>query len=120
MRRPAKMLIGLCLGADLCLSQAQNILNNGGFETGLMCYSTAIWSVTDAPYKGDYKFLISADAHSGANSLEIRCVGPDCLKAAITSDRIQTPPNQGYKLSLYAKCPAGRAAAVYIPGTLPS
>lgn len=117
MRRPAASLVGLCLLAGLSVAQQQNILNNGGFESGLMCYSTYIWSQTGQDYKGDYQFLISNDAHSGANSLEIRCAGPDCLKAAITSDKIQTPPGQAYRLSLYSKCPAGRSSAVYIPGT---
>ena len=83
-----------------------------------MCYSKVIWSQTDAPYKGDYKFSLSSDSHSGANSLEISCVGPDCEKAAIISDRIQTPAGQSYKLNLYSKCPAGKLAAVYVPGTL--
>jgi hypothetical protein len=118
MRRATAILMGLYLMADLSVGQQQNILNNGGFETGLMCYSTNIWSQTGQPYVGDYQFLISNDSHSGANSLEINCAGPDCLKAAIISDRIQTPPGQSYKLSLYAKCPAGRLAAVYVPGTL--
>src|SRR5580704_604708 len=117
MRRPTAILMGLYLVADLSLGQGQNILNNGGFETGLMCYSTAVWSQTGQDYKGDYQFLLSNDSHSGAYSLEIDCAGPDCLKAAIISDRIQTPPGQSYKLNLYTKCPAGRLAAVYVPGT---
>jgi hypothetical protein len=118
MRRATAIVMGLCLTADLSVGQQQNILNNGGFETGLMCYSNYIWSQTGQPYLGDYRFLISNDAHSGSNSLEINCAGPDCFKAAIFSDRIQTPPGQSYKLNLYTKCPAGRLAAVYIPGTL--
>src|SRR5579859_532927 len=118
MRRPAAFTMGLYLLADLCLGQQRNILINGGFETGLMCYSTNIWSQTGDPYTADYQFLMSSDAHSGSYSLGINCVaGSDCLKAAITSDLIQTPPGQSYKLNLYSKCPAGRLAAVYIPGT---
>src|SRR5262252_6025790 len=115
MRRATAIVTGLYLMADLCVGQ--NILNNGGFESGLMCYSEYIWSTTGQDYLGDYQFRISNDAHSGANSLEINCAGPDCLKAAIFSDRIQTPPGQSYKLNLYTKCPAGRLVAAYIPGT---
>jgi hypothetical protein len=117
MRRAAAILTGLYLIADLSVGQGQNILNNGGFETGMMCYSEWMWSFTGQDYKGDYQFLISSDSHSGSNSMEINCAGTDCLKAAIISDKIQTPPGQPYKLNLYAKCPAGRAAFVYVPGT---
>src|SRR5215471_7084943 len=117
MHRAGASVIGLCLLADLSVGQEQNILSNGDFESGLMCYSNYIWSVAGQDFKGDYQFLISNDAHSGANSLEIRCNGPDCLKAAIWSDKIQTPPGQAYQLSLYTKCPTGTLSAVYIPGT---
>ena len=107
-----------CLLIDVSAAADQrNILNNGGFEYGLMCYSNWIWSQTGQDYKGDYRFLLATDARSGAYSLEIRCAGADCLKAAITSNRIPTSPGQSYDLSLYTKCPAGRSAAVYIPGT---
>jgi hypothetical protein len=118
MHRPTAILMGLFLMTDLAVGQQQNILNNGGFESGLMCYSTYIWSQTGLDFKGDYQFLTSSDSHSGSYSIEINCAGPDCLKAAIISDRIQTPPGQSYKLNLYAKCPTGRSAAVYVPGTL--
>jgi len=117
MRRSIAILIGLYFTVTPSVCQEQNILNNGGFETGLMCYSRGLWSKTGKDFKGDYKFLLSNDAHSGKYSLEINCAGPDCLKAAIISDRIPTTPGQAYKLSLYAKCPAGKSAAVYVPGT---
>ncbi|HUS08691.1 MAG TPA: DUF2341 domain-containing protein, partial [Bryobacteraceae bacterium] len=117
MNRQLSVLLGLCLIAD-CLLGQQQILNNGDFEKGMMCYSTAVWSTTGQPFQGDYSFLLSTDSHSGSNSLEIRCTGADCFKAAIISDRIQTPPSQAYKLKLHTKCPAGRSAAVYIPDTL--
>ena len=94
---------------------AQNILNNGGFEYGLMCYSSNIWSYTGNPYSGDYRFLLSPDAHSGSNSLELRCVGTDCYKAAVVSNNIPTKPNQAYKLNLYTKCAPGSATRVFIP-----
>ena len=105
------------LTADLSVGQVQNILNNGGFESGLMCYSEWAWSQTTNDFNSNYQFRLSSDAHSGSNSIEINCAGPDCLKAAIISDRIQTPPGQSYKLNLYTKCPAGRVGYVYIPGT---
>lgn len=98
-------------------STAQNILNNGGFESGLMCYSEWMWSNTGREFAGDYSFSLSPDAHSGAYSLEISCGGSDCLKAAIISDYIPASPSQSYRMSLYAKCPAGEFADVYIPWT---
>lgn len=98
-------------------SNAQNILNNGGFESGLMCYSEWMWSNTGRDFAGDYSFSLSTDAHSGTYSLEISCGGSDCLKAAIISDYIPASPGQSYRMSLYAKCPAGGVADVYIPWT---
>src|SRR5579872_1898924 len=118
MRRAFAMVMGVYLMADLSVGQVQNILNNGGFESGLMCYSDWMWSQTGQDFKGDYQFQLSSDAHSGSSSLEINCAGTDCLKAAIFSDLIQTPPGQSYKVSLYSKCPAGRSSYLYIPGTL--
>ena len=94
-----------------------NILGNGGFEYGLMCYWDYEWSTAGQDSKGDYEFRLSTDSHSGAYSVEIRCAGPDCEKAAIVSQKIPASPNSTYTLSLYAKCPAGRKAAVFIPGT---
>jgi hypothetical protein len=118
MHRAAAILTGLYLIADLSVGQGQNILNNGGFETGMMCYSEWAWSQTSNDFNSNYQFRLSSDSHSGSNSLEVNCAGTDCLKAAIFSDRIQTPVGQSYKLNLYSKCPAGRIAYVYIPGTL--
>jgi hypothetical protein len=118
MRRAIAILTGLYLIADLSVGQGQNILNNGGFETGMMCYSEWAWSQTSNDFNSNYQFRLSSDSHSGSNSMEINCAGTDCLKAAIFSDRIQTPLGQSYKLNLYAKCPAGRIAFVYVPGTL--
>jgi hypothetical protein len=93
---------------------AQNILNNGGFESGLMCYSEWIWSATGIDFRGDYRFHTSTDAHSGTYSLEIACEGGDCMRAGIWTDHIPASPGTGFKLSLYSKCPAGRTA--YITG----
>jgi hypothetical protein len=97
-----------------------NILNNGGFETGLMCYGNWQWSYTGQYYAGDYQFSLSTDAHGGAYSAEISCGGWDCMRAAVISDYIPTAPNQSYTLSLYSKCPAGTSSFIYIPGATPS
>jgi hypothetical protein len=92
-----------------------NILNNGGFETGLMCFTEWMWSNTGVDFAGNYQFLLSTDAHSGKYSFKINCAGSDCLKAAITSEVIPTPANQSYILSMYAKCPLRTTAYTYIP-----
>ena len=76
------LLAGFHLFAAAAACQALNILNNGGFETGLMCYADWVWSNTGQDFKSDYKFLLSSDAHSGKYPLEIRCTGPDCLGGA--------------------------------------
>jgi len=99
------------------LLSAQNILNNGGFEFGLMCYGTNVWSDTGVFGKGDYRLKLSPDARSGAYSLEIGCSGADCPKAAAISNRIPTEPGQNYRFSVQTKCPVGAIATVYIPGT---
>src|ERR1700712_1263832 len=90
-----------------------NIINNGGFESGLLCYQNWIWSQTGIDFQGDYKFSLSGDAHSGERSLEISCMGTDCLRAAIFSNRIPTPLDQGYRLSMYSKCPANTHSFIY-------
>jgi len=92
-----------------------NILNNGGFESGLTCYAEWIWSNTGESYVGDYRFSLSNDAHSGSYSLKIGCSGSDCAKAAAFSE-VPAPANQNYNLSVYAKCPAGDSALIYVPG----
>lgn len=97
------------------LADQANILNNGGFETGLMCYQNWMWSQTGQDFKGDYKFNLSSDSHSGSRSLEIACAGADCLRAAVYSNKIPTTAGQAYKLSLYAKCPANSSNFIYIP-----
>ncbi len=92
-----------------------NILNNSGFETGTMCYAHWIWSKED--WAGDYKFHLSTDAHSGGYSAEIACEGADCIKAAIYSDKIPAQPGKKYRLSAYAKCPAGTYSFMHVPDT---
>ena len=117
MRRSFALFLLVSLLIGVCAADQINILNNGGFEYGLMCYGNWIWSYTGQDYKGDYQFLMSTDAHSGSYSVEIRCTGADCMKAAIISNNIPSPPGQSYDLSMYAKCPAGRSAIIYVPGT---
>jgi hypothetical protein len=90
-----------------------NILNNGGFEAGTMCYAHWIWGKED--WAGDYKFRLSTDAHSGEYSAEIACEGADCIKAAIYSDKIPVQPGKKYRLSAYAKCPSGTHSFMYVP-----
>ncbi len=92
-----------------------NILNNGGFETGTMCYGHWIWGKED--WAGDYKFRLSTDAHSGEYSAEIACEGADCIKAAIYSDKIPVHPGETYILSAYAKCPMGTHSFMHVPDT---
>lgn len=95
---------------------AQNILNNGGFETGLMCYYNWIWSVTGVDFAGDYKFLLSSDSHSGSYSAEMICTGSDCLRAAYISDTIQVyPTTPGFQMSIFSKCPTGTVGQIYVP-----
>lgn len=99
------------------ISSAQNILVNSGFEYGLMCYLTNIWSYSGAFGAGDYKVQLSPDARSGSFSLEISCTGGDCFKAALLSNHIPAAPNENYTMRIYAKCLPGATAAVYIPFT---
>ncbi|MDP2996417.1 MAG: hypothetical protein Q8N47_02940 [Bryobacterales bacterium] len=90
MRRSLALVLLLSLPIDVSTAaEPLNILNNGGFEYGLMCYGNWIWSQTGQDYKGDYQFLLSTDAHSGSYSVEIRCAGTDCEKAAIQPRIIQ-------------------------------
>jgi hypothetical protein len=116
MRRLFAVLLSSLVTVFSAVAQT-NILNNGGFETGLMCYSEYIWPADPSmPFSSDYQFLLSNDAHSGAYSLEISCGGSNCNKAAIFSDYISAPANQSYQLGIYTKCPAGGVALAYIPG----
>lgn len=113
MITPIVILVGVALGQN-------NILNNGVFEYGLMCYNYYIWSSNGSSFgPSDYKVGLSTDAHSGSYSLELRCTGSDCLKAAAISNRIPVTPNTAYKLRLYSKCPSvsDSLASVYIPST---
>jgi len=117
MYRWIVLFVCLCITVMPSLADGVNILKNGGFESGMMCYTDWVWSYTGQAYGGDYKFALSSDAHSGAYSIELSCAaGRDCEKAAIDSDSIFTPPGQTYTLSLYSKCPVGQPSFVYIPG----
>jgi len=96
---------------------AQNILNNGGFETGLMCYSFWTWSTTGVDFAGDYRFTLSPDSHSGNYSLQIACIpgGTDCWRAAVRTEQIPAMPNQKYSVSVWVKCPLGGGGIFYVP-----
>lgn len=106
--------LSLLLTIANCAAFAQNnILNNGGFETGTMCYAHWIWGKED--WAGDYQFRLSPDAHSGEYSAEIACRGSDCIKAAIFSDRMPLQHGKTYMLSAYAKCPTGTHSFMHVP-----
>jgi hypothetical protein len=110
LQRPVVSAFLLSFLAGLPLpANAQNILNNGGFETGLMCYGYWTWSNTGIDFAGDYLFTLSSDSHSGNYSAQIACKpgGTDCPRAAIISDPIPTTPGQTYILSAWIKCPSG-------------
>ncbi len=108
----ARLTLLLTIASFVAFAQ-NNILNNGGFETGTMCYTHWIWGKVD--WAGDYKFGLSRDAHSGTYSAEIDCRGADCIKAAIFSDKIPIQPGKKYTLSAYAKCPKGTSSYMHIP-----
>jgi hypothetical protein len=88
---------------------AQNILNNGGFETGLMCYNFWTNSVTGVDFAGDFQFTLSTDSHSGNYSFQIACKpgGTDCARAYLYTQSIPAIPSQNYTVSVWVKCPAG-------------
>jgi hypothetical protein len=97
-------------------TQPTNILRNGGFETGLMCFGTYDQSTSGT----DYGYFLSSDAHSGDYALEIRCIGSTCADAFIDRAFVITlpfhmPASQDYALSVWAKCPAGGDAFWYTP-----
>jgi hypothetical protein len=110
----ARLSLLLTIANSAAFAQ-NNILNNGGFETGTMCYAHWIWGKED--WAGDYKFGLSTDAHSGEYSAEIACRGSDCNKAAIFSDKMPVHPGQTYMLSAYAKCPGRTHSFMHVPGT---
>ena len=120
LRRSAISVFLLCLMAGLPgPANAQNILNNGGFETGLMCYGFWTWSITGVDFAGDYRFTLSTDSHSGNYSLRIACVpgGTDCWRAAIYTEQIPAIPNRSYAVSVWVKCPAGGGGLFYVNST---
>jgi hypothetical protein len=97
----------------------QNILNNGGFEYGMMCHNMFMSSYTGVDFAGDYRFSLSTSAHSGNYAGQITCTGSDCLRAQISSNHIPlTNPGQSYQISLWANCGNNETAQIYIPGTV--
>jgi len=100
-------------------ASGQNILNNGGFETGLMCYGFWTWSITGVDFAGDYQFTLSSDSHSGDYSLQIACIpgGTDCWRAAVYTEQIPAIPNQNYTVSVWVKCPTGGGGLFFVNST---
>jgi hypothetical protein len=99
-------------------SVSANILNNGGFESGLQCWGNWVWSRScpSCEYRGTYDFLLSDDAHGGQNSLEIRCVGDDCGwpgKASISAYGIYGEAEAQYIADVWAKCRG--SGFIYLP-----
>jgi len=116
VRKPISLLLLSLIAVGL---PAQNILNNGTFATGLMCWGEWILSNTGVDGAGDYRFVVSSDTRPGSSdaySMEINCEGTDCLKGYIYTDQIQAPANQTYLLSYWAKCPPGGTVYVGPPG----
>ena len=114
-RRPTISSFLLCL--LLGPAGAQNILNNSGFETGLMCYTYYTWSVTGQAFAGDYTFSLSSSSHSGNYAFQIACKpgGTDCNRAALISNMIPVPPGgQNYTIGAWAKCAPGASPFFYI------
>ncbi len=97
----------------------QNILNNGGFETGLMCYGFWTWSTTGVDFAGDYQFTLSTDSHSGDYSVQIACTpgGTDCWRAAVYTELIPAIANQNYTVSVWVKCPTGGGGLFFVNST---
>src|SRR5579872_4935745 len=91
-RRSAVTTVLLCLLVGQVA--AQNILNNSGFESGLMCWGYYTWSYSYQTFAGDYVYGLSTDSHSGNYSFSIACKpsGTDCWRAALISGNIPSPP----------------------------
>jgi hypothetical protein len=120
LRRSARSILLLCLMAGLPgPASGQNILNNGGFETGLMCYGFWTWSITGVDFAGDYRFTLSTDSHSGDYSLQIACTpgGTDCWRAGVYTALITAIPNQQYTASVWVKCPTGGGGLFFVNST---
>ncbi|HEX8791417.1 MAG TPA: hypothetical protein VF765_10745 [Polyangiaceae bacterium] len=98
-----------------------NLLNNGGFESGTMCYGQYEWGANPSNVGTGYQFSLStSDVHGGKYAAQIACVNAsDCgypAKAALqASPTFHTPHNQAYKVTAWTKCPAGDLAFFYTP-----
>jgi hypothetical protein len=91
-----------------------NILANGGFELGMMCFGEYV----QPDGNNDYGFFLSTDAHGGQYALELRCIGPSCAssfngRAFVVTQAFHTPASQAYKLTFWSKCDAGADAFWY-------
>jgi hypothetical protein len=96
-----------------------NLLNNGGFEYGTMCYGQYEWGANPSNVGTGYAFSLStSDVHGGKYAAQIACVNQsDCgypAKAALqVSPSFHTPHSQAYKVTAWTKCPAGDDAFFY-------
>jgi hypothetical protein len=91
-----------------------NILVNGGFELGMMCFGEYV----QPDGNNDYGYFLSPDAHSGKYALELRCLGPSCAsssnnRAFVITQAFHAPANQAYKLTAWSRCDAGADAFWY-------
>lgn len=100
-----------------------NILNNGGFEDGLMCYGQYEWGMDSSNVGTGYAFSLSTKSHGGTYALQMSCVNaPDCgfpAKAAVEANGFFTAPNQTYDVTIWSNCPPGDNGFFYTP-TVPS
>ncbi len=96
-----------------------NILNNGGFEDGLMCYGQYEWAPNPSNVGTGYAFSLSTSAHSGAYALQMSCTdATQCgfpAKAAVEANGFFTPPNQKYDVTVWSNCASGDNAFFYTP-----
>jgi hypothetical protein len=108
-------------GSMIITTHPTNLLNNGGFELGTMCYGQYEWGTNPANVGTGYQFTLSTtDVHSGSYAAQIACVNAsDCgypAKAALTvSPSFHTPVSQAYRVSVYTKCASGDDAYFYTP-----
>ncbi len=96
-----------------------NILNNGGFEDGLMCYGQYEWAPNPSNVGTGYLFSLSTSAHSGSYALQMACTDvAQCgfpAKAAVEANGLLTSPNQTYNVEIWSSCEAGDNGFFYTP-----
>jgi hypothetical protein len=96
-----------------------NILNNGGFEDGLMCYGQYEWAPNPSNVGTGYAFSLSTSAHTGTYALQMTCTDTSqCgypAKAAVEANGFSTPTNQTYNVTIWSNCEAGDTGFFYTP-----